>query len=203
MAFLSLTPLFYVWSVHSSWTPIHLPWLWPHGYYNSRYGLAVVVLLAFAAGGLAIANPRSWLVPLLALLPWVIMPNADKWICWKESQRNSDSRREWTQQAAVYFADHYQTGDGVLTEFGDLAGVFCKDQLPLKEDLHEGNGPAWFVNTLPSGLVRQTKWAMAQEGDKLSQRLAEARSYQVVQTIRVNGAPPLLIYQRLYLGDRN
>jgi hypothetical protein len=204
VAFLSLTPLFYVWSVHSSWTPIHLPWLWPHGYYNSRYGLAVVVLLAFSAGALATLAPRkSWLIPLLAVLSWVIRPNTDNWICWKESQRNSDSRRAWTDQAAVYFADHYRSGDGVLTEFGDLAGVFCKARLPLKEVLHEGNGPAWFVNTLPSGLVRQTKWAMAQEGDKLSQRLADARSYQVVQTIRVNGAPPLLIYQRLYLGDRD
>ena len=87
-----------------------------------------------------------------------------------------------------------------MTEFGDLMGVFCKAQLPLKEALHEGNGPAWFVNTLPRGLVRQAKWAMAQSGDKLSKRLAEAGSYRVVKTIEVEGAPPLLIYKRRHVG---
>ncbi|MGH9626350.1 MAG: hypothetical protein ACRD4G_18710, partial [Bryobacteraceae bacterium] len=37
--FLLLTPAFYVWSMHSSGgTPIHVPQLWPHSYYNTRYG---------------------------------------------------------------------------------------------------------------------------------------------------------------------
>ncbi len=206
VAFLSLTPLFYVWSIHGSWAPIFLPWLWPHGYYNSRYGLAVMVLMAFAAGGLAAEIPSrfrrfSLLIPLLAVLPWAVRPSPNNWICWKESQKNSESRRAWTEQGAAYFSNHYQTGDGVLTEFGDLAGVFCKARLPLKEALHEGSGPAWFANTLPSGLVRQTKWAMAQDGDKLSKRLAQAGSFQIVKTISVQGAPPLLIYQRLHFGD--
>ena len=50
IAFLSLTPVFYVWSVHSSKLPIHVPTLWPFSYYNNRYGVAVLALAAFAWG---------------------------------------------------------------------------------------------------------------------------------------------------------
>lgn len=190
--FLALTPLFYVWSVHSSKTPIHLPDLWPHGYYNSRYGIAVVVLMAFAAGGLA--KFRFW--PLVALVPWLFALSPQNWICWKESQVNSDSRRAWTKLGEEFLDARYQSGDGVLVEFGDLAGVFGKAGLPLREALHEGNGPAWFANTMPDGIVRQTKWAMAQKGDKLALRLEEAKSFHVVDDVVVPGAPDLLIYER-------
>jgi hypothetical protein len=197
LGFLALTPLFYVWSVHSSKTPVYLPSLWPHGYYNSRYGIAVVVFMAFAVGALASALPsRIRFLPLLALVPWLVRPNPQNWICWKESQVNSDSRRAWTAQAADYLANYYRSGDGVLVEFGDLAGIFGKAGIPLREALHEGSGPAWFVNTMPSGLVAQTRWAIAQKDDKLARRLQEAKSFHVVDVIAVHGAPDLFIYER-------
>ena len=44
-----LPPAFYVWSMHSSGTPIFVPTLWPHSWYNTRYALAVLPLAAFAA----------------------------------------------------------------------------------------------------------------------------------------------------------
>jgi len=62
--------------------------------------------------------------------------------------------------------------------------------------LHEGSGPAWFVNTMPSGLVAQAKWAIAQKDDKLARRLAEGKAFHVVDVITVEGAPDLLIYER-------
>src|SRR5674476_390788 len=48
LVLLALPGVFYVWSVHSSGTPIFLPVLKPFSYYNSRYGLAVLPLLALA-----------------------------------------------------------------------------------------------------------------------------------------------------------
>jgi hypothetical protein len=189
--------------VHSSWTPIHLPSLYPHSYYNSRYGLAVVVLMAFAAGALVMTipdrlRPLGFLVPLITVMPWILGRGPGHWICWKESEQNSISRRAWTAKGADYLTEHYRRGDGLLTEFGDLAGILCRAGLPLKEAIHEGSGPAWFANTMPNGLVRQTKWAIAQEGDKLSKRLAKSGSFQVVNIISVKGAPKLLIYERRY-----
>ena len=55
---LALPPFFYLWSMYSSGgTPIHVPGLWPHSYYNTRYGLAALPLLAFAAAALVLAVP--------------------------------------------------------------------------------------------------------------------------------------------------
>jgi hypothetical protein len=198
--FLLLTPAFYVWSMHSSkGSPIFLPGLWPHGYYNSRYGIAVAVACAFAAGAIVTTRARMLMPLLLALVavgPWLVAPSRENWICWKESQKNSDARRAWTAQAAVFLRSEYRKGDGVLTEFGDLTGIFGAAGIPLVESLHEGNGPAFFANTLPSGLVRQAKWAIAQAGDKLAGAIATADSYQVVRSIEVPGAPVLNIYER-------
>ena len=52
LALLALPGIFYVWSLHSSATPIYVPELWPHTYYNSRYGLAALPLLALTAAAL-------------------------------------------------------------------------------------------------------------------------------------------------------
>jgi hypothetical protein len=206
--FLSLTPLFYVWSVHSSKTPLHLPTLWPFGYYNSRYGLAVVVWMAFAAGALMTALPQrlrafGLIVPCITIMPWILRPGPQHWICWKESEHNSLARRNWTAQAAADLSSRYHSGDGLLMESatGDLSGILCKARMPLKESLNIGNGVTWLINTMPNSLVRQTKWAIAQEGDWLSGRIAETGSFQVVKIITVEGAPRVLIYERRHLGD--
>lgn len=43
-----LPSIFYIWSMHSGGTPIYVPNLWPHTFYNTRYGLAALPLLAIA-----------------------------------------------------------------------------------------------------------------------------------------------------------
>ena len=64
---LALPGVFFVWSIHSSGLPIHVPMLWPHSYYNTRYGLAVLPLLAFAAAALVMAVPPR-MRPVTAVL---------------------------------------------------------------------------------------------------------------------------------------
>jgi hypothetical protein len=59
LVLLALPGVFYVWSIHSANTPIHLPNLWPHSYYNTRYGLALLPLVAFCGASivaLAVGN---------------------------------------------------------------------------------------------------------------------------------------------------
>ena len=90
LLFLLLTPLFYTWSVYSSNAPIFMPHLWPFSYYNTRYGIAVLPLAAFAAGALVLVVPARWrtwtlLIPLVAGSVWLVSPSREKWICWKES----------------------------------------------------------------------------------------------------------------------
>lgn len=201
--FLMLTPAFYIWSIHSSGNPVFLPQLWG-GYYNSRYGIAVVVLCAFAAGAIARALPGRYrsaglLLPLAAIAPWLIHPSKENWVVWKESEVNSVARRAWTREAGSFFTEHYRPGQGILTNSGtgDISGIFCETGIPLREVLHIGNGPAFLANSERPDLLDQEIWAVAQQGDSLSKKLARpGAEYRIVEDVRVTGAPVLEIYRR-------
>ena len=202
--FLLLTPAFYIWSIHSSRIPMFVPQLWPHGYYNTRYGIAVVVFAAFASGALADIILSRWgryamVIPALAVLPWVVRPSQENWICWKESQVNSNSRRAWTQAGAEFMRAHYATGQGILTPSasGDLASIFCRARSPLKETLNIGNGPAWLLTTTRPDLMHSELWAVAQEGDSVSKPLSKPESpYRLAAEVKVKDAPTVQIFRR-------
>ncbi len=204
VAFLALTPAFYIWSMYSSGgSPIHVPQFWPHGYYNTRYGIAVVVWAAFAAGAIVTTMPQRWkrlgaVLPIIAVLPWLLAPSRESWICWKESQVNSVSRRAWTSAEADYLQAHYETGQGIVASFGDLTGIFCKVRIPLREVLHEGNGPEWFAATTRPDLFHREWWAVAQDtNDFLTKPLPGGRqaSYGLAHQIQAKDAPVLKTYR--------
>lgn len=202
---LLLLPLFYVWSVHSSGTPIFIPNLPPYGWYNTRYGLCILPLIAFASGALVfLASKRVRPIAAFALLAivvawWAIPPAPDRWITWKESQRNSEARRAWTHAGARYLADHYR-GGGIFTMLGDLSGVYREAGIPFRAALTDGNQPQWMNAAAQPDYFLHERWAVAQAGDAVS--LAMARTgrhgarYIRVETIKVNGAPDLEIYRR-------
>jgi Dolichyl-phosphate-mannose-protein mannosyltransferase len=204
MLFLLLTPIFYVWSIHSSGaTPIHVPQLWPFTYYNTRYGIAAVPLAAFSAGAIVLVLPRAFrrfafVLPVLSITIWIVRPSPENWICWKESQVNSAARRAWTTATADFLRVTYQRGDGILARFSDLTGIFCRARIPLAETLHEGNGPAWFAATSRPDLFHPEYWAIAQQGDSVSgaiNRTVDA-PYRIIDALRVKDAPVIEIYKR-------
>lgn len=205
LLFLLLTPLFYTWSVYSSNAPIFMPHLWPFSYYNTRYGIAVLPLAAFAAGALVLVIPArlrasAFLIPLIACSVWLVSPSREKWICWKESQVNSVSRRAWTNAAAQFLRRNYQPGQGILTSSGDVPGILCAASIPLAESLNIGNGDEWLVTVTRPDLFHRPMWAIAQAGDSLSKALDTANwklpVYRVVEAIQAKDAPVLLIYRR-------
>ncbi len=200
--FLLLTPVFYVWSMHSSGNPIFVPQLPPHGYYNSRYGIAMVVFAAFAAGAPVTLLRGRWMrlacaVPIMAVLPWLLWPSQQNWICWKESQVNSEARRAWMQAGADFFRTHYVAGTGILTPSAsdDLSGIYCRARIPLRETINVGNGPVWMANTARPLLIHQALWAVDQQNDALSRAL-NGSPYQTMQEVKVTGAPIVSILKR-------
>ena len=204
--FLLLIPIFYVWSIHSGVTPVFVPQLEPHSYYNCRYGIAVVVLAAFAAGAIVLVLPARWkrwaiILPLLSIAPWVLRPSQENWICWKESQVNSELRRAWTLPAAQFLSTHYRSGEGILiaSASGDVAGILCQARIPFRESINVYNGPAWFANTRRPDLVHQALWAVARPGDPVSKAISRdaARTYQLREEIQVGRAPAMRIYRRI------
>ena len=204
--FLSLPPAFYVLSMYSSGTPIFLPHLWPNSYYNARYGLAALPLLAFGGAALAAVLPQRLRVPgaaiivLAALAPWFAPPSLDRVVCWKEAEVNHAARRSWTRQVAAFLRANYRPGDGVMAGFGDLTGIFREAGIPLREVLHDGNGPAWFGATARPDLLMFERWAVAIQADSVSTAMIRSRKhterFALVKSITVPHAPVIEIYRR-------
>lgn len=192
-------PAFYVWSVHSGSTPVFVPSLWPGSYYNSRYGIAAMPLLAFCAAGLAALVPRGRAVAVAAVAaacaaPWILYPRTSNWVTYQESIANSKARREWTARTAEYLRLEAKPGDEFYTSFGDLTGVYREARIPLRRTLHEGNGLTWYAaNTRPDLFLWQ-RWAVLREGDATAREL-KRRGQAPIRTIQVEGAPAIEIYR--------
>jgi hypothetical protein len=200
-----LPSVFYVISMYSGGTPIFVPDLWPFSYYNTRYGLAALPLLALGGAALAAAAPRrfriaaSAAVVCLALAPWLAAGSRESWVCWKESQVNSEVRRAWTQEAAEFLKAHYH-GGGIIASFGDLTAIFLEAGIPLRETLHSGNSPHWPASLLRPDLFLWEEWAVTYSGDPVATAILRAQRsgprYECVKMIALKGAPVIEIYQR-------
>lgn len=209
LLFLSLPPLFYLWSMHSSQAPIFIPSLWPFSYYNTRYALAAFPLLAYCAGALVLAVPSRYrrfgalLVVLLAVSPWIFQRSQtlpEESVCWRESRANSVSRRAWTHQAASVLASQYRPGTGIIVPFGDLMGILREAGIPQREALHEGNGPAWLAAIANPRFFLHEEWAVAISGDPLATAILKCwrtgPHYSRIAVIALKDAPVIEIYRR-------
>ena len=196
---LAIPPTFYVWSVHSSYIPIHMPELPPHSWYNTRYGLAALPLAAFCAG--AITRTRfGFVVVGIAALPWMLQPSPEAWITWKESQQNSISRRAWTGEAAQFLQAHVQPGEHIAAEFNDTMGIFRYAGVDLKQVFHPGNTLLWDAAMQRPDLFLNTTWLVCERADwsTLSRTSQRALGYQLIRSIVVPGAPSIDIYRHAY-----
>lgn len=207
MLILALPSAFYIWSIHSSATPIFVPSLWPFSWYNTRYAIAVLPWAAFATGAMVAIVPKRTQI-YLALL-FTALPAADWWInmkmnhqpsiCWKESELNSGARRAWTAEAARFLAENYRSGSGIIYPFGDLTGVLREAGIPLRESIHEGNTPEWMLFVSRPNLALRAEWALAFSGDEVATAVLRAhrygKNYELRKQIIVKGAPIVEIWQ--------
>ncbi len=206
LAILALTPVFHIWSMHSSGTPIFIPTLWPFSYYNTRFAIAVLPLVAFSIGAL-LAFPlgkwRIFVAILLAAIPASIWAEKlaikhEPAICWKESEVNSAARRDWTHQAAEFLAANYRPGSGILCSFGDLTGILREAGIPLRETISQENQADWILSTMRPYLALRSEWAIAFAGDDVASAVQRAgrfgKHYELRRQIIVKGAPVVEIY---------
>src|SRR5579864_1968686 len=203
IALLALPPLFYIWSIYSSGTPLYVPHLWPNAFYNTRYGLAALPLAALAAGALVTMFPsrmRAAAAVVLAAGVAAALVFAGSPACWKEAEVNSTARRAWTQEGAVFLAANYRPGSGIIYSFGDLAGVLREAGIPLREGLHQGNHPYWEAAITRPELFLREEWALAISGDDVATAILRAQRrgphYDLQRRIIVKGAPVIEIYRR-------
>jgi hypothetical protein len=205
LALCLLPPAFYVISIQAGTAPIFVPHLWPFSYYNTRYAIAGLPLLLLGGAALAAAAParrRSWAclaVVAASLAPWLASGSRENWICWKESQVNSETRRAWTREAAEFLREHYN-GGGIIAAFGDLTGIFQQAGIPLRQTLHSGNAPLWHAALRRPDLFLWEEWAVAYSGDAVATAILRAQRggprFECVKMIALKGAPVIEIYQR-------
>jgi hypothetical protein len=195
---------FYVLSLYSSGTPIFVPELWPHSYYNCRYGLAIFPLLCVGASYLTtLTRGRArWLalgVPAVAIGYWLAPLDASRWTCWMEAKVNSTARLGWTRQAAEYLRQNWD-GRDILTSFGDLTGIYQAAGIPLAKTIHEGNGAYWAAVLARPDLFLRAEWVVAVAGDSVARAVwktqARGPKYRCVKMVAVRGAPVIEIYRR-------
>lgn len=198
LVLLSLSPLFYVISMHSSGTPIYVPSLWPFSWYNTRYGLAALPLLAVLTASLIELIPGR--AACLAIAVAAVCSGTAGHICWRESQVNSIARRAWTTQAAGYLREHAAPDATLIYYFGDLTGILRQSGMQLRQGLHQDNGVAWDSAIIRPDLFLHDEWAVAIAGDPVSSALQKAQTmglpYDLVERITVGGAPVIEIYRR-------
>ena len=172
---LALPPLFYLWSMYSSaGTPIFVPTLWPHSWYNTRYGLAALPLLALAAGALVTAVPRplrgftAVLLILAGSVHFAVHHQPEDWVTWAESRANSTGRRAWMYGAADYLRSRYRPGSGIVSSGGDdFFGIYRAAGIPLAETFSVDNGLPWDAAMRRPRIYLWQDWAVVRSNDEL------------------------------------
>jgi len=199
---LALPGVFIVWSVHSAGTPIFVPSLWFGSYYNTRYGLAALPLLAVAAAGLVAITPLrlravfAVLVIAAGAIYWLVHPQPREWVVWEEARVNSEARRQWVLEAADYLAPRYRPGSGIITSFGDLTAIYRRLGIPLRETFTGDNGLPWLSTVMRPGPFLWQEWAVARDGDAVQDVVRRAGCYTLEKSITVKDAPAVEIYRR-------
>lgn len=200
---LALPPVFYIWSIHSSATPVYVPTLWPNSFYNVRYALALVPLIALGAAAAAHRMPHiaACALVILALFPFLVHP-ARRPAVLEEADVNSRARREWISEAAGFLHAAAGPNETYFTSFGDLTGIYRTLGIPLRDTLTGDNEIPWYEAISRPDLFLHTDWAVVMGGDEAQTVIDKARlhgpRYELSRRITVKGAPVIEIYRRLY-----
>jgi hypothetical protein len=203
---LALPPAFYVASMHSGSIPIFVPTLWPHSYYNVRYGTSALPLLALGAAGLVALVPQrigagaAGIVILIGMAYWFLHPRPDAWAAWQEPHVNDTARRERIQEAAAYLTPRYKRGTGIITSYYPLTSIFREMGLPLREGLVGDNGLPWMAAVNRPDLCLTQEWAIVEGGDQVQSAINRLGllgvKYKLEKRIVVGTQPVLEIYRR-------
>ena len=186
--------------------PIFVPELWPQAHYNTRYGLAVLPLLAFGAAALVAAAPRRFRGVAAALaiaagtVYWLAYPRPESWITWAESRANSEGRRAWMHKAAEFLGPRYRPGTGILSAAGDdFSGIFRETGIPLRETFSITNGISYLAAAGRPDLFLNERWAVVKGGDLSQSAVLRAGRYgiryRLLLTIIEKNEPVIEIYE--------
>jgi hypothetical protein len=198
---LILPPAFYIWGIHSSGNPVFVPNLEPHGWYNTRYAMSLLPLIALGAGAIArFGKIAAASVAALALAPFLLHPG-EHCITWQEAEHNSRGRRDMTAHAVHFLETAAGPNETFFTSYG-VTSIYRSLGIPLKDTLSGDNNPQFFMASVKPELFLYEDWAVTTGGDTVQTAIDNARlrgpRYELSQRIIVKGEPVVEIYRRTY-----
>jgi hypothetical protein len=200
--FVALTPFFYVWSIHSSGSPIFVPNLEPHGWYNIRYAMAFLPVVALGVAALARFHKAVAVAAVgIAMAPFLIHWN-DHAITWQEAEINSRGRRAWTAQAVEFLHAVAGPHETFFTSTGDITAIYRTLGVPIRDTLTGDNNPQFTMASSRPDLFLWEDWAIVMGGDTVQGIIDKARlhgpRYELSERIAVKNQPVIEIYHRTY-----
>ncbi len=196
---------FYVYSVAFGSVPIFLPRWYPHGWYNTRYGLellpafalGVACLAAAAAAGLRERRPRL-AGPVLAVLALAGVAN-DAWLVRKrplvlgEAMVNSQTRIPF-ESGLARALEHLPPFGLILMNTADHVGAVQQAGIALARTVNDSDWTLWQHALLdPAHSVR---FAVALDGDPVAAALRDhPEGLTLLDVVCSTGQPCARIYE--------
>jgi 4-amino-4-deoxy-L-arabinose transferase-like glycosyltransferase len=195
---------FYAYSIAYGSVPIFIPLWWPHSWYNVRYGMEMLPVLAFfpafVAGGLADLTARRWpqsgmwiasIAVVLIAVNNVALMRARPLVL-QEAVANSRTRIPFEQSLAEALAALPKQGT-ILMYTSEHPGALQRAGIPLKRTINEGDYHQWtgaLEHPAQSAAVVVTT-----EGDAVARAVAaHPEGLTLVDVICSTGQPCARIY---------
>ena len=199
---------FYVYSISYGSVPIFIPQLYPHSFYNSRYGMEILpafsIFAAFALGELArelaktqplVLRVMQPMTLLLVVVNTIAMMHATPLVL-KEAMVNSRGRLAFEEPLAQQLAT-FSRGGPILMENSNHVGALQRAGIPLRETIGPSDYYRWRAGLAdPAG---RAAYVVAVEGDELSHAVAVHPQGLTELTILCTSGQPCV---RLYRSDR-
>ena len=200
---------FYVYSISYGSVPIFIPQLYPHSYYNSRYGMEMLPALAlfgaFALGALA-AGAGRWkplamrvgpsVALMLVVVNALVMMHATPLVL-KEAMVNSAGRLAFEEPLARQLAG-FRKGATILMENSEHVGALQAAGIPLRQTIGPGDYYRWRAGL--AAPAETTAYVVAVAGDAVSDAVRAHPEGLTELTIVCTSKWPCV---RVYESDRH
>lgn len=204
---LLLVPLpFYVQSMAHAAVPIYVPTLFPHTYYNLRYGLEMLPAVAILPSFLfARRLPRRTQHTFLAVVLGTYLgqaistasAGARELAVVREAILNTPCRSK-RQQALIHFLRENYDGQTIIMAAGKWLCVMPDVDIPFRKTLTETNRKQW--NQLPSGPQTWIGWIIRGDGDSVDELMRAYprafRDFESIERLTFPGEGSVEIYRR-------
>lgn len=203
----------YVYSIAYGSVPLFIPQLYPHSYYNSRYGLEMLPALALSACVALSVLQAEWSVPrpklARALLPVAIVLTlaSTGWLLWKkplvlqEAYANSSTRIPF--ETALARQIEIAGLDGPIMMYNsDHVGALQIAGITLKQTVNEGDYDRW--QAALADPATHAAWVIAIAGDPVDAAVNAHPQGLVEETVICTTGQPCarVFYSNVYRGPK-